>query len=239
MASQEEDSCLDQSTEAIYDDSQDVFYGPKNEYCFLSFAPDMVFQSDLNPSLERLAALATSNPEEIDRSYVASQQILTYLRGWRNTHSTLIEPRFMGSAEMYPLPSRLATTEELMTFFCDGASGCEEEGCCKSALSMGQGGFGRRVKGDVDWFEDALTKHGERFMSVLDQFTEEEREAMKDTLGKSLGDEWMSKVEALISQKDDGESVYFPLELFDRFVSHGSRTSSDGPTETSEGGGAT
>ncbi|ODO05572.1 hypothetical protein I350_04628 [Cryptococcus amylolentus CBS 6273] len=224
MASQQDDSStqyssLDRVIEVPSDDSQDVIYGPKSEYCYLSFAPDVTFSGYLNPSLKRLTALRASTvPPGSTRGSEAGKQIVSYFEGWRDTHESLLDPRMKSLTDNKSLPSRLATEEELMTFFREGATLCEEEGCCKSALEMSKGGFEKMVKGGVDWFEREMEEHGRKFNSVLDRFEDDERKDMKKVITESLGEGWEDQIRAFRSATDEGEKVYFPVELAERFI---------------------
>ncbi|TYJ58939.1 hypothetical protein B9479_000373 [Cryptococcus floricola] len=224
MASQQDDSStqdssLDQVIEVPYDDSQDVIYGPKNEYCYLSFAPDVTFSCYLNPSLRRLTALRASTVHPgSTRGSEAGNHIVSYFEGWRDTHESLLDPRMKRLTDDRSLPSRLATKKELMTFFREGATLCEEEGCCKSALEMSKGGFEKMVKGGVDWFEREMEEHGKEFNSVLDSFEDEERQDMKKFIAESLGEGWEDQISAFRKATDEGERVYFPVELAEKFT---------------------
>ncbi|ODN95286.1 hypothetical protein L198_04677 [Cryptococcus wingfieldii CBS 7118] len=214
-----QDSSLDQVIEVLSDDSQDVIYGPKSEYCYLSFAPDVTFSCYLNPSLKRLTALRASTvPPGSIRGSEAGNQIVSYFEGWRATHESLLDPRMRHLADDKSLPSRLATKEELMTFFREGATLCEVEGCCKSALEMSKGGFEKTVKGGVDWFMREMEEHGKEFNSVLDRFEDEERKDIKKVVAESLGEGWEDQIRAFRSATDEGERVYFPVELAERFI---------------------
>ncbi|WVQ83652.1 hypothetical protein IAT38_005794 [Cryptococcus sp. DSM 104549] len=196
-----------------------------SEFCYFNFAPEMTFDTVLNPSKDEveealvLFSDADGSTESLDQAATATaQSICKYLEVFTGVHGE-IEGGMKGfGTEHGVLPPKLVTRAQVDAFFHHGASDCLEDDCA-TLFETDKTAYKSRVNQTVSKYAKNLSQHSQAVNKMLLQSLGANQPSVAGKVRTRLGEGWEERISRLRSSRDTNtggeQGFYYPFDVVD------------------------